>query len=571
MKKHNNEKNQIKHLLFAHSKRWLIIAIMSMVILSVYNLVISWLLQKIIDIAAGSDPTSLSFIVIVAVITFIIFMAAYFVFRTARPKFIQTAMEPYKAGIFSKILGKKIGSLSNENTGKLISALTNDMRSVEDYYLDSILTVVDIGVSFIGALILMIWYSPVLTLAAVLLSVLPIIVSLPPAKKLAEAEKKVSDGNAGYVEIIKDILSGFPVIKSFRAEKEIQKRFEIDNSKIEGVKYARRYTEENVNLLSTAASVIMRLGVFVIGAWMAVSGTGVTPGIVLVFLQLVTFVISPIERMPALLANRKAAITIMDKLSDFLFEHEEASGKEIPHTLAHGIVIRDLSFRYEDDKETLHGINLDFMPGKKYAIVGGSGSGKTTLLNLIMQTYDNYEGSIMFDSTELRHIHPDSLFQTVSLVGQSVFVFNDTVYNNVTLYKNFPDSDVQSAINKAGLSEFITAHGNDYICGENGNALSGGEKQRISIARALLRNTSVLLMDEATAALDGITANSIMNSVLAMEDITRIIVTHRLDESVLREYDEIIVLRRGEVAEQGTFDDLIEKHGLFYSLFTVSQ
>ena len=189
----------------------------------------------------------------------------------------------------------------------------------------------------------------------------------------------------------------------------------------------------------------------------------------------------------------------------------------------------------------------------------------------MMQTYDKYEGRILFDGTELRRIHPDSLFQTVSLVQQNVFVFNDTVRNNITLYKDFPDRDVQSAIFKAGLSDLLASHGEGYICGENGSALSGGEKQRISIARALLRSTSVLLMDEATAALDEITANSIMNSVLAMEHITRIIVTHRLEESVLREYDEIIVLHRGEVAERGTFDQLINRQGVFYSLFTVSQ
>ncbi len=193
-------KKQLRHQLFLHSKTWLAIAITSIVILSIYNLIVSWLLQKIIDIAAGKDPTSLTFVTLTATVTFAVFMAAYFVFRTARPKFLQTAMTQYKASVFDKILSKKIGALSNENTGNLISALTNDMRTIEDYYLDSILTIADISVSFIGALILMLWYSPALTLIAILFSVLPLIVSLPPAKKLANAEKEVSIGNAAYVE-----------------------------------------------------------------------------------------------------------------------------------------------------------------------------------------------------------------------------------------------------------------------------------------------------------------------------------------------------------------------------------
>ena len=571
MKKQANYRKQLKRQFFLHSKSWLAAAIISMGILSAYNIVISWLLQKIIDIAAGNDSTSLSFIIFIAVVTFAVFMIAYFVYRTARPRFIQAAMTQYKASIFEKILEKKTGSLSGENTGKLISALTNDMRSVEDYYLDTILTVVDIGVSFIGALILMLWYSPFLTFIAVAFSSLPLLVSLAPARKLAEAEKKVSDGNAAYVEIIKDILSGFPVIKSFQAEKEIQRRFETDNTKIEKIKYVRRYAEENVNLLSTAASVIMRLGVFIAGAWMAVSGTGVTPGIVLVFLQLVSFVISPIERLPSQFANRKAAIAIMDKLSDYLLAQDETAGVEIPRTLTDGISIQDLSFGYEKGKDVLRHIDLHFEAGKKYAIVGASGSGKTSLLNLIMQMTDDYRGNIMFDSTELRRICPDALFQTLSLVGQNVFVFNDTLVSNVTLYKNFPDNDVACAISAAGLSELVASHGKEYVCGENGSSLSGGEKQRISIARALLRKPSVLLMDEATAALDELTASGIMNSILEMENITRIVVTHRLEENAMKKYDEIIVINHGEVAESGTFENLMAKRGLFYSLYTVSQ
>lgn len=239
----------------------------------------------------------------VAIVSFAIFMVAYVIYRSARPRYIQSAMLQYKSYVFGRMLDKRISSTSRENSGKIISALTNDMRPVEDYYLDSILTVIDIGVGFVGALVLMIWYSPVLTVVSLLLSILPIVVSVPSAKKQANKEKNLSDKNESYVAIIKDILSGFAVIKSFRTEREILKRFASDNESIEAAKYERRYAEENVNLLSTAASVIMRLGVFIIGAWMAVSGIGVTQGIVLVFLQLVNYVISSIESIPEILAN----------------------------------------------------------------------------------------------------------------------------------------------------------------------------------------------------------------------------------------------------------------------------
>ena len=562
---------QLRKQLFLHSKGWLALAIFTIIILSVYNIIVSWLLQKIIDIAAGDDATPLAEVLAVAIVSYVIFMAAYVFYRTARPRYIQAAMSQYKAYVFGEILDKRISSMSKENSGKIISALTNDMRPVEDYYLDSILAIIDIGVGFAGALALMLWYSPILTVVSLLLSVLPIVASIPSSKKLADKEKKLSDKNESYVEIIKDILSGFAVIKSFRIEKEIQKRFEKDNENIEAAKYERRYAEENVNLLSTAASVIMRLGVFIIGAWMAVSGTGVTPGIVLVFLQLVNYVIYPIERIPKILANRKAAIAVMDKLADTLAEENEESGNKLPCTMEQQICMKDVTFHYDEGNNVLQNVCIRFEAGKKYAIVGGSGSGKTTLLNLLMRIYDDFEGSIQYDGVALNQIASDSLFRLVSLVQQNVFVFNDTIYNNVTLYKQFPEEDVQAAMEQAGLAELIRTHGKDYICGENGNALSGGEKQRISVARALLRKTSVLLMDEATAALDEITANEIMTSILSMENMTAIAVTHRLDENILKQYDKIVVLHKGRVEECDTFENLLEKKGFFYSLYTISQ
>ena len=561
----------LKKQFFLRSKFWLAVSVISMVVLSVYNIVVSWLLQKIIDIAAGTDFTPLSSVVMVAVGSFMVFMIAYVLYRTARPRFIQSAMSQYKNYVFEEILNKRISFASLESSGKLISALTNDMRPIEDHYLDSILTIIDITVGFVGALGLMLWYSPALTLVALLLSILPIVVSIPSSKELADKEKLVSDRNSDYVEIIKDILAGFAVIKSFQIEKEIHKRFVQDNDQVEKAKYERRYAEENVNLLSTAASVIMRLGVFLIGAWMAVSGTGVTPGVVLVFLQLVTFVIYPIERMPMILANRKAAIAIMDKLAAIIAENNDEQDRKSPCTMTKTISVENVSFGYEKEKPIIQDLSAQFLAGKKYAIVGSSSSGKTTLLNLLMHTYDEYSGHIQYDGVDLKQIDFDSLFHTVSLVQQNVFIFNDTIYNNVTLYKQFPEQDVQRAMEQAGLSELIRSHGPDYLCGENGNALSGGEKQRISIARALLRNTSVLFMDEATAALDELTANEVLMSILSTEDITGIVVTHRLEEKMLKCFDEILVLRNGAIAEQGTFDSLLKQKGFFYSLYQISK
>ena len=176
------ENKQLRKQLFLHSKGWLSIAIVATVNLSVYNIIVSWLLQKIIDIAADTDSTPLIDVITVAIVSVAIFMVAYVIYCSARPRYIQSAMLQYKSYVFGRILDKRISSISRENSGKIISALTNDMRPVENYYIDSILKVIDIGVGFVGALVLMIWYSPVLAVVSLLLSILPIVVSVPSAK-----------------------------------------------------------------------------------------------------------------------------------------------------------------------------------------------------------------------------------------------------------------------------------------------------------------------------------------------------------------------------------------------------
>ena len=552
------------------SRKWLVMAGIAMLILSIYNIVISWLLQTIIDIVSGDSSMTILQVGIIAMITFLIFIAAYVIYRVARPKYLYQAMLCYKQKIFCKMIDKNLSSFRKENTSQYLSMYTNDAKMIEMYYFDSVLEMIDLTVSFVGALLLMLWYSPILTVFGLILSVLPIAASLPIANKMAEAERKVSDGNGEFVSIVRDILQGFPVIKSFQAEKEMKKNFFRENERMEHLKYQSRYIEESINLWGTAASVMMRLGIFLIGAWMSISGYGVTPGIVLVFLQLMNYVISPIERIPSILAKRKAAIGLIEKMLVSVQINQEQMKENKIGMLKKGISLKDVSVSI-GNKNVLHHLNFEFEIGKKYAVVGSSGAGKSTLINTIMGGFSPVQGEVLFDGIDSREIQPESLFQVMALVQQSVFVFRDTIRNNITLFKEFDEEKVKKAADQAGLRELIDKRGLNDSCGENGNKLSGGERQRIAIARALLRGSQVLLLDEATAALDNQTSYAVIDAVLSMKEMTEIIVTHRLEEKLLYQYDEILVMHAGEIVEKGTFQELMQKKGFFYSLYVVSK
>lgn len=214
-------------------------------------------------------------------------------------------------------------------------------------------------------------------------------------------------------------------------------------------------------------------------------------------------------------------------------------------------------------------VSFQFEKGKSYAIVGPSGSGKSTLLHLLMGADENYTGSIYYDDTDLHRISSDSMHQLISVIWQNVFVFNASIKDNITMFGDFPEEDIQRAVKLSGLEPLIEKRGENYLCGENGCNLSGGERQRIAIARSLLKKAPILLADEATASLDRETAFYVTKAILGIQDVTRIIVTHALDEELLRRYDCILALHNGKIAESGSFSSLMAQKGYFYSLYHV--
>ena len=532
----------------------------------------SWLIQVIIDLATGADVGfSFSQVVLLTVIGILLEAFAHFLAYHSKPRFIAKGVGQYKEYVFARLCQKGIGAFSKENSSLYISALSNDAATVEMNYLANVFIIVENSALFIGALALMFYYNPLLTVLSIVLALLPLAVSICTGNLVAKAEKTVSDRNETYMSTLKDSLVGFSVIKSFRAEAQMCRIFAEAVRNVAEAKTFRNKMHILVSGLSVISGAILQFGIFLIGAYLALNGHGLSAGSVLVFVQLLNFVISPIGAIPQALAEVKASKALIAKVADALESNIREEGLRSKITLDSGISIRDLSFGYEEEKTILQNVNFTFDTGKSYAIVGASGSGKSTLLNLLMASHDGYTGSICYDDAELRQISSDSLYEMVSVVQQNVFIFNASIRDNITMFSDFPREEVDRAIELSGLSKLIAERGEDYLCGENGSGLSGGEKQRISIARSLLKKSQVLLVDEATAALDTQTALQVSNSILNLGGLTRIVVTHALDENLLKQYDCVLTLKNGSITESGSFDELMAKKGYFYSLFTVSQ
>jgi len=548
------------------------VAVFTALAMAVLSLSTSWLIQQLMDTISGVEG-ALGLKVLALLTAGLICLAVIMgmVEYASKPRFMKKAVQQYKEFAFENLLKKNINTFNGEAAASYISALSNDVTSIEANYLEKQFGLITSLVMFTGAFVMMLLYSPLLTLIVVLLLILPVIASAMVGNKMEAAELTVSKKNETLTDTIKEIIGGFSVVKSFKAEKAVLQFFLKSNTAVEDAKCKKSKIAIVIGTISSMAGITAQMGVFIAGAYLAISGKGVTPGIVMAFVNLMNFLLQPIAALPEIFASRKASVALMDKLCDLLNKNMTKEKDEVIDTLKQVITVQNLSFGYKEDEDILKGLNLSLEEGKSYALVGASGCGKSTLLNLFLAAYDSYDGKIYYDNHELRNISSEALYDVVSVIQQNVVIFNATLRDNITMFRDIPKEEVDRVIDAAGLRSFVEEHGEDYLCGENGNLLSGGERQRIASARSLLRKVSVLLVDEATAALDKQTAHQVSNAILDIENVMKVVITHSLEENLLSRFDEIIVLKTGKIAEKGTFDELMEKKEYFYSLYTVAQ
>jgi len=546
-----------------------ITAVILTLLFAAANIAIAFVLKNLMDVAYSRSMQEFKSVMYMTVIILIGASVIGLLKLIVTNMYIKKAARQFKTSIFQKIMYKNINSFNKESQSTYISAFSNDLSSIEEKYLAGNLGIINNLALFIGAAVAMAYMNFAIFGIAIAASLIPIIVSIIIGPKLEDMEKKVSTSNAMFVGLTKDLLAGFTVIKSFRAVNEIAFVFNHKNEELESVKRKARDTEGIIATVNDVAGMIVSVAVIGAGVYFAIKGK-VTAGVVIAYIDLLNYLLDPISELGVQFANRNAALALVDKLDTIAEQNSNNTGTKEIKGLSDKIVYENVSFGYEDGVNNIFDINVTFEKNKSYAVVGGSGCGKSTLLNLLIGYHSNYIGNIKIDKNEIRDINTESIYDVVSIIQQNVFVFDNSIADNITLFKEFEQVNIDSVIKRAGLEKLIKDKGQEYRCGENGSNLSGGEKQRISIARSLLRGTPILLMDEATAALDSETSYMIEEAILSIKELTKIIVTHRMNVNLLNKYDEIIVMNQGTIVEKGNFKELIERKGHFYSLYSIA-
>ena len=492
-----------------------------------------------------------------------------------RRKLLFSLNAQLRCDLFDSILKKDINSFQLDNSAKYISVLNNDVAVIENDYFMNIPNIVENIITATIASVTLLFFHPLIALIVLIFSLVPMIIPKLYGDILSKSRSGLSESLEKYNAKIKDLFSGFELIKSFQIEDQTRKLHQEVTGHVETSRYnfRGRYSRSLINqdvLVYLSAIVQLCFSVYLV-----IKGQ-ITFGVLLGSMQVSNYVSNPLKQIGEQVLNLKAANGIKEKIEQIINDEtdvETINEKSVTIDRATPIVLEYVSFSYDGNKVNLSDINLQFHKGKKYAIVGSSGSGKSTLLKLVMNYFDTYEGKILLGNQLLSEIDKNSYYQHFSTIHQNVFMFDDTILNNITLFQKYSDEAVMQAVRRSGLEELVSLLplGLETRINEGGNNLSGGEQQRIAIARALLRNSEVLLVDEATSSLDNELSMKIESLILAQNGLTAIVVTHKLVESLLCKYDYIIAMRDGAVEEFGTFDSLIEMNGYFRSLYEINR
>ena len=533
---------------------------------------IALLIQQLIDAVVGGDMNAFSSMIVFAVVYFSLMGLVDYLTSTTQACYLKKTLVALKQDIFKGLISKDYASFHENNTADYLSNLTNDIHLIETNYITPFLMMIGDVVIFIGTTAVLLWINPWVTVAMFAIAILLMVVPALFGRALKSRQNQVSEEQSIFTTRIKDILEGYEVVKSYRMTKSVTTEFNAVNKTLEQYKFKSAHLKGVAQAISMMFAIGTQIAGMAIAGYFVIKGN-MSVGNLFAVVQLGNGIQGPIMWIMQKVTMIKGMSGVNEKILAIIQEGQKESNERALSSFEESIILEDVSFAYEEDMPVLKGISYTFEKSKKYAIVGESGCGKSTLIKLMMGYYRNYDGKILVDQQDVNGATPLSVNELASMIHQNVYLFDKTIEDNVLLNHDFSDAQINQALTQSGVTKFMAqlTDGLNTSVGENGKNLSGGQKQRVAIARALIQQMPILMLDEGTSALDLQTAYDIEKTLLEIEELTVITITHKLSEEILSQYDEIIVMDRGQIVEAGTFDELVQRQGAFYKLYTLKQ
>ncbi len=550
------------------NKLLLVLTLILGALTSVASVFISIILQKIIDIAMHGDLEAFTQVLLFTAIYMVALCLLSYGSALLGKVLLRNITKLLRRDVFNGILLRTPGDFYSVNTADYLSSLTNDIKMIEENYILPLLAVVELSIMFLAPLVVLFYLSPLVTACLLVGMALMFLIPALLGKALAKRQEKVSQQMSTFTAKTKDFLSGYEIIRGFGILPHTRKVFAAENKQAADVKFrADKMLAINEGLSETLSTFIMVVVIFV-SAYLVLRQS-ITVGTLVALVQLGGTFITPIMLLLQMLPKIKGIAPVAARLNEFsAYQDQEFTG-ELEPTFNHSIAVENLTYSYNQEKPVLLGVNQTFQKGKKYAILGKSGCGKSTLIKMLTGYSGRYGGSITIDGQELTDLKSQSVTRLMAVIHQNIYMFDNTIAHNIGLEQEFDPAAWEQALATSGVNLFLAQQeqGLETPVGENGANLSGGQRQRVAVARALIRQTPIMILDEGTSSIDRQTAAEIENNLLSQEYLTLLTITHNLDPALLGQYDEIIYMEEGKIAAKGSLNQLLATDGKFREFY----
>ena len=502
------------------------------------------LTKKLVDAALAASLEQMLPLAMTRLLFVVLEIIIVIVYQIVEAKCTTSIVKNLREHFAASYLRKSYADVLQMDSSDVISRLTNDMSVIQNsgfrLFFMSSLGLVSLAVT--GAV--MLFYSWKLALLALAITSLMIIPPQLLSGKMTRAQKKRSAARSAFISCVQEVFSGFEIIVSFGAAHIFQNRYDQINQQLADAELSMGKTEALNNSIGQSFSVVAKV-MILIAASVLLALQEITTGTLVIFISLIGMLSGNLS----IVLQTIPAMRSISPLVERILPDEEAQQESLAHAaFTQNLRLKNVSFGFTADKPLFRDVDLEIVPGKKYALIGENGAGKTTFLRLLAGCFPNYNGEIFYDGVPLRSLNKQSLSRVLSIIHQQPFVFQDTIMFNITLGEPFPEGKIQQIARLCGLDRF--QDGLKTQIEENGKNLSGGQRQRISIARALLHDLPLLFIDEGSNALDAEMTTDFDTCIFALQNTAVIAITHDTSEENLAKYDAVFQIKNGQITRR---------------------